>query len=129
MNLTEKDKEFLVILRRLMEEKELVIDLQFNGMKRMILKKNYGDMVERTFGMTRQGVRWRFSRIFNSIYTSAYETIYMVESLFGTRLRSMALEIVKERVELRKNNQKISKINQCRRQIKGSRHGKAVIEM
>ena len=127
MNLTEKDKEFLVVLRRLMEEKELVIDLQFNGMKRMVLKKNYGDMIERSFGMTRQGVRWRFNRIFNSIYTSTYEILYLVESLFGTRLRSMALEIVKERVDLRNKSQKMAKINQCRRQTKGSRRDKAVI--
>ena len=129
MNLTEKDREFLESLRGLMEEKELVIDLENGAMKRMVLKKNYGDMVERSFGMTRQGVRWRFSRIFNSIYTSAYETIYMVESLFGTRLRIMALEIVKERVDLRKNRLKMAHINQCRRQTKGSRHDKATIEL
>ena len=52
--------------------------------------------------MTRQGVRWRFQRLFNEIYTNAYETVFWMESNFGTELRPMALEIAKERVALRK---------------------------
>jgi hypothetical protein len=37
----------------------------------------------------------------------AYGTIYMVESLFGTELRQKAMEIARERVEMRKAAQKM----------------------
>ena len=84
------------------------------GLKRFVLRQNYGDKIEAAFEMTRQGVRWRFQRLFNEIYTSAYSTIYWVESNFGTELRSMALEIAKERVELRKEAQKIGKFGHHR---------------
>lgn len=56
--------------------------------------------------MTRQGVQWPFQRIFSEIYVSSYEAIYFIESLFGAELRQKALEITKERVELRKEAQK-----------------------
>ena len=102
MKLTLKDKAFLEHLKGLLESKDLSIELKKDGLKRLVLRQNYGDRIEKTFNMTRQGVRWRFQRLFNDIYVSAYECIYMVESLFGTELRSMALEIVKERVALRK---------------------------
>jgi len=65
------------------------------------LRQNYGDKVEKAFGMTRQGVRWRFHHLFE-IYIDAYEALFWVESNFGTELRPMALEIAKERVALRK---------------------------
>ena len=55
--------------------------------------------------MSRQGVRWRFWRLFNEVYVSAYETIYLMESQFGTQLRQQALAIAKERVEMRKRHQ------------------------
>ncbi len=115
MKLTVKDKEFLEKLKALMEEKELSVELKDDGIKRMILRKNYGDRVEAAFGMTRQGVRWRFNRIFSEIYINAYETIYWVESNFGTDLRQMALEIAKERVTLRKKAQKMMRNGVCRR--------------
>lgn len=102
MNLSEKDKIFLERLKKLCDEKQLEIELKYAGVKYMVLRQNYGDKVELRFGMTRQGVRWRFHRLFNEIYVSSYETIYWVESSFGTGLRGMALEIVKERVEMRK---------------------------
>jgi len=102
MKLTLKDKAFLEHLKELLESKDLSIELKEDGLKRLVLRQNYGDRIEKTFNMTRQGVRWRFQRLFNDIYVSAYESIYMVESLFGTDLRSKALEIVKERVALRK---------------------------
>jgi hypothetical protein len=70
------------------------------------LRKNYGDRIGEAFGITRQGVRWRFQRIFSEIYIQAYETIFWIESLFGTELRQKALEIARERVELRKKAQK-----------------------
>jgi len=107
MNLSEKDKIFLESLKKLCDEKQQEIELKYAGVKYMVLRQNYGDKVELRFGMTRQGVRWRFHRLFNEIYVSSYETIYWVESSFGTSLRSMALEIVKERVEMRKKVNKM----------------------
>jgi len=107
MNLSEKDKVFVERLKKLCDENQLEIELKDVGVKYMVLRQNYGDKVESSFGMTRQGVRWRFHRLFNEIYVSSYETIYWVESSFGTGLRSMALEIVKERVEMRKKANKM----------------------
>jgi hypothetical protein len=101
MQLTIKDKDFIERLRELLEEKELKIDLKEDGLKRFVLRQNYGDKVERSFNMTRQGVRWRFQHL-SEIYISSLEAIYFLESNFGTELRQMALEIVKERVALRK---------------------------
>ena len=102
MKLTVKDKDFLERLGKLLEEKELRIDLKEDGLKRFVLRQNYGDKVERSFNMTRQGVRWRFQRLFNEIYVQAYESIFWIESQFGTELRPMALEVARERVALRK---------------------------
>ena len=101
MKLTVKDKDFLERLKRLLEEKELKIDLKEDGLKRFVLRQNYGDKVEKCFGMTRQGVRWRFHHL-TEMYISSVEVIYFLESNFGTELRPMALEIAKERVALRK---------------------------
>jgi len=105
MKLTEKDKIFLERLKELTQTKELWVDLKKDGYKRLILKGNYGDKIDQAFKMTRQGVRWRFYRLFNFIYISAYETIYFVETVFGTELRDKAIEIAKERIELRKKIQ------------------------
>lgn len=107
MKLTLKDKDFLERLRILLDSKDLAIELKYDGFKRMILRKNYGEKIESAFNLTRQGVRWRFQRLFNEIYISAYECIYMVESLFGTDLRHKAMEIARERVEFRKKAQNI----------------------
>jgi hypothetical protein len=106
MKLTLKDKDFLERLRLLLDSKDLAIELKYDGLKRFVLRGNYGDKIQGCFKMTRQGVRWRFQRLFNKIYVSAYECIYIVESLFGTDLRHKAMEIAKERVELRKKAQK-----------------------
>jgi len=116
MKLTVKDKDFLERLKALLEEKELTIELKRDGLKRLVLRQNYGDKVEKTFNMSRQGVRWRFYRLFNEVYVSAYETIYFVESFFGTELRQMAIGIAKERVELRKKAQKIEFFDASRRE-------------
>jgi hypothetical protein len=116
MKLTVKDKDFLERLKALLAEKELAIELRQDGLKRLVLRQNYGDKVEKSFGMSRQGVRWRFYRLFNEVYVSAYETIYFVESSFGTELRQMAMEIARERVELRKKAQKIEFLNPSRRE-------------
>jgi len=105
MKLTIKDKEFLEKLKRLYESKDLSIELKNEGLKRFVLRQNYGDKIESDFGVTRQGIRWRFQRILNEIYISAYESIYVIETLFGTYLRNDAMEIVKERVKMRKKIQ------------------------
>jgi hypothetical protein len=110
MGLTLKDKDFLERLRVLLDSKDLAIELKYDGFTRFVLRQNYGDQIENTFKMTRQGIRWRFQRLFNEIYISAYECIYVVESLFGTDLRHKAMEIAKERVELRKKAQKIGNL-------------------
>ena len=106
MKLTEKDKQFIEKLKMLIEERDLKIELKEDGVKRFVLRKNYGDKIERIFGLSRQGIRWRFQRLFGEIYPSTYETIYWVESIFGTELRTIALEIAKQRVELRKKAMK-----------------------
>ena len=105
MKLTEKDREFLERLRVLMDEKELSIELRDDGGKRLVLRKNYGDKVESAFHMSRQGVRWRFHRLFSNLYPEAYETILFVESHFGTDLRQAAMAIAKQRVAWRKKAQ------------------------
>ncbi|PKN61557.1 MAG: hypothetical protein CVU57_28790 [Deltaproteobacteria bacterium HGW-Deltaproteobacteria-15] len=118
MKLTLKDKDFLERLKALVETKDLSIALKQDGLKRLVLRQNYGDKIESAFGMSRQGVRWRFQRLFNEIYVEAYETIYWVESSFGTELRSMALEIARDRVEMRKKARETSIDKSCRRETK-----------
>ncbi len=120
MKLTQKDKDFLERLRILLESKDLSVDMKEDGYKRLVLKQNYGDKIETTFRMSRQGVRWRFWRLFNEVYVSAYETIYLMESQFGTRLRQQALAIAKERVEMRKKLLKIGNFDSCRREKEDS---------
>ena len=97
MKLTMKDKVFMGKLREFLDEQDLSIELKENGMKRLILRRNYGSRIENFFGMTRQGVRWRFHRLFNDIYVTAYLTILWVESNFGTELRQQAMAIARER--------------------------------
>lgn len=102
MKLTQKDKTFLDTLARLIEEKQLRIDVRNNGVHRFILRQNYGDKIEQAFGMTRQGVRWRFQRLFNHIYVEAYERILWMESSFGRELREHAVAIAQERAAIRR---------------------------
>ena len=116
MILSEKDKVFIEKLKKLVHEKELVIEAKDSGYKYLVLRQNYGDKVEQCFGMSRQGVRWRFHRLFNDIYVGAYETIYFVETSFGTSLRPLALEIVKERVAFRKKAQNLGFVDASRRE-------------
>ena len=115
MKLTNKDKDFLEKLKSLFEKKELSVELKDDGVKRMVLIKNYGEKVHSAFSLTRQGVRWRFQRLFSEIYVNAYLTIFWVESNFGTELRKMAIEIAKERIALRKKAQKMGQDDACRR--------------
>lgn len=100
MKLSSKDKEFLEKLRKLLDERDLSIEPKRDGVTRLVLRKNYGARVETHFGMTRQGVRWRFQRLFDEIYISSYITILWVESNFGTHLREHAMTIARERMEL-----------------------------
>lgn len=116
MILSEKDKLFIEKLKKLVDDKELVIEPKNSCYEYLVLRQNYGDKVEQCFGMSRQGVRWRFHRLFNDIYVGAYETIYFVETSFGTSLRPVALEIVKERVALRKKSQNLAFVDASRRE-------------
>lgn len=67
----------------------------------MVLRGTYGEKIHKTFRMTRQGVRWRFQRLFNNVYVEAFETILMIEKTFGTQLREHAVRISMERWALR----------------------------
>ena len=102
MKLTEKDKQFLATLRRLVGERDLWIELRLDRPSYLVLRGTYGEQLHRAFGMSRQGVRWRFQRIFNDIYVSAFETILFIEKAFGTELRDDAVRISQERYALRR---------------------------
>ena len=101
MKLTEKDANFLETLKRLMESKDLWVELRPGQPSYMVLRGTYGDKIYKAFRMTRQGVRWRFQRVMNDIYVSAFATILLVETTFGTQLRGHAIRISKERHVLR----------------------------
>ena len=101
MKLTEKDKTFLETLKTLTESKDLWVELKPDQPSRMVLRGTYGEKVHKVFRMTRQGVRWRFWRLFNDIYVSAFETILFTEKVFGTELREHAIRISRERYTLR----------------------------
>jgi len=105
MKLTEKDKSFLENLKNLMESKDLWVELKLGRPSYMVLKGTYGEKIHKTFRMTRQGVRWRFYRLFNQVYVEAFLTILMIEKTFGTQLREYAIRISKERYELRQEIQ------------------------
>ena len=101
MKLTEKDKQFLERLRRLTESNDLWVDLKSGSPSYMVLRGTYGEKIHQTFRMTRQGVRWRFWRLFNDVYVSAFESILFVELTFGSQLRESAIRISKERFAIR----------------------------
>jgi hypothetical protein len=67
----------------------------------MVLKGTYGEKTHEAFRMSRQGVRWRFQRLFNNVYVSTFETILFIERIFGPELRDHAIRISKERYGLR----------------------------
>lgn len=102
MKLTNKDAEFVEQLRKLLEQRDLEVVLRLDGRTRMVLRGRYGDKLGQHLHLSRQGVYWRFDHVFNRIYVSAYETVYWLESTFGTSLRENALAIAKERIALRK---------------------------
>jgi len=86
-----------------MESKDLWVELKPDKPSYMVLRGNYGEKVYEAFGMSRQGVRWRFWRLFNDIYVSAFETILFIEKVFGPELREHAIRISKERYALRQH--------------------------
>ena len=116
MKLTEKDKDFIEKLKILLESKELSIELVDDGLLRLVLRQNYGDKIESEFKMTRQGVRWRFHRLFNEVYLNAYLTIFWIESNFGVGLREKVIRLAKQHIELRKKAQKTGFMPACRRE-------------
>ena len=97
MKLTQKDKEFILKLRPLIDQEDLFVELRLRGDARMVLRKNYGSRIETRFGLSRQGVRWRFHRVFSEMYVEAYATILWIESIYGTDLRDMAMTVARER--------------------------------
>ena len=105
MKLTEKDAAFLEDLKKLMESKDLWVELKSGRPSYMVLKGTYGEKIHKTFRMTRQGVRWRFHRLFNHVYVEAFHTILMIEKTFGTQLREYAVRVSKERYESRREVQ------------------------
>ncbi len=105
MKLSNKDFEFLLKLKSLFDNNEVEIELKETPFKYFVLRGNYGYNIESKFNISRQGIRWRFYRLFNLIYVSAYETIFTIEKNFGTSLRNQAIEISKQRYLYRHNSQ------------------------
>lgn len=103
MRLTEKDKEFLERLYDLMASCDLSVELRIGRPSHMVLRGTYREKIYQSFRMTRQGVRWRFQRLFNHVYVEAFATILFIEKTFGTQLREYAIRISKERYEVRRN--------------------------
>ena len=103
MRLTEKDATFLEKLRQLVNSKDLWIELKPGRPSYMVLKGTYGEKIHETFHMTRQGVRWRFQRLFNQVYVEAFLTILMIEKTFGTQLREHAVGVSRERHAIRQD--------------------------
>ena len=83
-----------------MDSKDIWVELKPDTPSRMVLKGTYGEKIYKTFGVTRQGVRWRFQRLFGQVYVEAFLTILMIEKTFGTHLRDYAVRISKERYAL-----------------------------
>ena len=95
-------------LKNLMESKDLWVELKPGRPSYMVLKGTYGEKIHKTFRMTRQGVRWRFQRLFSHVYVEAFETILMIEKAFGTELREYAVRISRERYAMRQRIQKVT---------------------
>ena len=88
-------------LKKLTESKDLWVELKPESPSYMVLKGTYGKKVHKTFRVTRQGVRWRFQRLFNHVYVEAFLTVLMIEKIFGSQLREYAVRISKEKYALR----------------------------
>ena len=88
-------------LRKLLDSKDMSVELKPDTPSRMVLKGTYGEKIHKVFGVTRQGVRWRFQRLFGQVYVEAFLTILMIEKHFGIELRDYAVRISKEKYALR----------------------------
>jgi len=88
-----------------MELKDLWVELKPGRSSYMVLRGTYGEKIHKTFRMTRQGVRWRFQRLFNCVYVEAFLVILMMEKISGTQLRDYAVRISRERWSLRNEAQ------------------------
>ena len=96
-------------MKKLTESKDLWVELRPDEPSYMVLKGTYGKKIHKTFRVTRQGVRWRFQRLFNHVYVEAFLTILMIEKIFGTQLREYAIKISKEQHKLRQESQEAYK--------------------
>ncbi|MCK4887014.1 MAG: hypothetical protein KAS96_06465 [Planctomycetes bacterium] len=88
-------------MKKLTESKDLWVELKCDEPSYMVLKGTYGEKIHKTFRVTRQGVRWRFQRLFNHVYVEAFLTILMIEKIFGSQMREYAVRISKEKYALR----------------------------
>ena len=84
-----------------MDSKDLWVEFKPGEPSYMTLKGTYGRKIHETFGVTRQGVRWRFQQLFGKKYVEAFETIMFIEKTFGTQLREYAVRISREKYTLR----------------------------
>lgn len=96
MKLTDKDIDFLVILKRLIDHADLRVVRRHD---RLVLRGNYGDRIANNFHMTRQGVRWRFQRTMD-MYISAFQTILLIEQSLGPDIRERAIAVSRTRHEI-----------------------------
>lgn len=101
MRLSEKDKEFLERLHELIDDDVLWVERTTDQPLRFVLKGNYGTHVEQRFGVSRQGVRWRFERLFNQLYVDSFAVLVFIEKQLGTQFRQDALIIAHDRFLLR----------------------------
>jgi len=86
-----------------MDSRDLSVELRQARPSYLVLRGAYGDRIHQSFRVSRQGVRWRFWRLFNQIYVSAFETILFIEMNFGPQLRDHAIRISRERYALRRD--------------------------
>jgi hypothetical protein len=92
---------FLKELKELIDSGDLRVELKVGSRSHMVLKGTYGEKIHKTFGMTRQGVRWRFQHIFGCEYVEAFEAVLFIEKIFGSQLREYAMRISREKYSLR----------------------------
>lgn len=92
-------------MKQLMESHDLSVELRAGKPSYLVLRGTYGDKMHKAFRMSRQGVRWRFHRLFNDVYVASFEAIMLIERTFGPQLRDHAVRISQERYELRQRLQ------------------------
>lgn len=102
MRLSQKDKAFLERLGELIDSDDLWIERTINRPSRFVLKGNYGARIEKKLGLTRQGVRWRFQRLFNELYVDSFCVLVYIERILGPEYRQDALIIASERFDDRR---------------------------